>query len=294
MVAEVIDLLIGDVMKKTGLTRKALHYYESIGLIAPAVAENGYHVYTQSDVERLGIVAVLRQLDMPLETVDEFVKHPERAQALLTSYRKSLDSKQELLMRTIANVDALLACMEQGRPISLMTLPLQMLGDMLRTAFPGAFGQMLAEHFLPFLESDIDTPEKQEALQDMTAFLDSTAIELPDLLPEASAKHTTEMQAAYWKSIQELLSLPDEEKLKLVVRMRAQKMEMEDTISTAQPEVYRELLAKADALKTLLGASGYYEHVVVNLGIICPAYHLYLKEMEKLQRLLDGYDKTIC
>ena len=49
-------LKIGNLSEQTGVSTEAIRYYERIGLIPePQRADNGYRVYTQSDVERLSL-----------------------------------------------------------------------------------------------------------------------------------------------------------------------------------------------------------------------------------------------
>ena len=42
-----------EIMKCTGLSRKALDYYEEKGLITPMREENGYRIYEREDLEKL-------------------------------------------------------------------------------------------------------------------------------------------------------------------------------------------------------------------------------------------------
>lgn len=65
---------IKEVEKTTGLTAKAIRLYESKGLLSVGrESENDYRDYTPEDVERLKTIAVLRQLDVPVKTIKEWV-----------------------------------------------------------------------------------------------------------------------------------------------------------------------------------------------------------------------------
>lgn len=46
-------MLRNEIQSKTGLTRKAIEYYEEKGLIRPQKSENGYRDYSQKDLEIL-------------------------------------------------------------------------------------------------------------------------------------------------------------------------------------------------------------------------------------------------
>ena len=88
---------IREAMERSGLTRKALHYYEGIGLISPSVLENGYRDYSAGDVERLRLIAALRSVEMPLDMVRQAVGHPEALGELLQAHRRSLSERQREL-----------------------------------------------------------------------------------------------------------------------------------------------------------------------------------------------------
>lgn len=61
---------IGDVAVATGLTVRALHHYDQIGLVVPSDrTATGHRLYTDADLRRLYMVTALRQLGLSLEQV---------------------------------------------------------------------------------------------------------------------------------------------------------------------------------------------------------------------------------
>ena len=61
---------IGDVAVATGLTVRALHHYDRIGLVAPSErTASGHRLYTDGDLRTLYMVTALRQLGLSLEQV---------------------------------------------------------------------------------------------------------------------------------------------------------------------------------------------------------------------------------
>jgi MerR family transcriptional regulator, thiopeptide resistance regulator len=63
-------LRVGELARRTGLSVRALHYYEEIGLVAPSHrSAAGHRLYTSQDVARLQRVAVLRGLGLSLEQI---------------------------------------------------------------------------------------------------------------------------------------------------------------------------------------------------------------------------------
>ncbi len=61
---------INQVAKLTGLTKKAIRYYEEKGLIKPLTDEsNGYKIYLEQDIDELKMVSFLRNIGMPVATI---------------------------------------------------------------------------------------------------------------------------------------------------------------------------------------------------------------------------------
>ncbi|MDW8805995.1 MerR family transcriptional regulator [Streptomyces scabiei] len=70
------DLLtIGAFAARARLSAKALRLYDRLGLLTPAYVDevNGYRYYRADQAERARLVALLRQLDMPLARIAEIV-----------------------------------------------------------------------------------------------------------------------------------------------------------------------------------------------------------------------------
>ncbi len=60
--------------KKTGLTSKAIRFYEEKGLVTPPLrSENGYRTYTQKHLNELTLLRQARQVGFNLEECGELV-----------------------------------------------------------------------------------------------------------------------------------------------------------------------------------------------------------------------------
>ncbi|MFD5818330.1 MerR family transcriptional regulator [Streptomyces sp. NPDC127038] len=84
------DLLtIGAFASRARLSAKALRLYDRLGLLTPAYVDavSGYRYYRAGQTERARLVALLRQLDMPLARIADVVEAPgPRAASLLAAY----------------------------------------------------------------------------------------------------------------------------------------------------------------------------------------------------------------
>src|ERR1017187_2792145 len=62
----------------TGLTVRALHYYEQIGLLRPSQrSPAGHRLYDSADVARLYRISLLRRLGFPLDQITSVLNDPE-------------------------------------------------------------------------------------------------------------------------------------------------------------------------------------------------------------------------
>jgi DNA-binding transcriptional MerR regulator len=70
-------LKVGELAKRTGLTVRALHYYDEIGLLRPTLhTESGHRLYAAGDIARLQQVVSLRQLGFALEEIRDCLDQP--------------------------------------------------------------------------------------------------------------------------------------------------------------------------------------------------------------------------
>ncbi len=67
-------LKVGEIAKRTGLTVRALHHYDSIGLLRPSARSgSGYRLYDRDDVARLHGIQTLRRMGVPLAEVAQLL-----------------------------------------------------------------------------------------------------------------------------------------------------------------------------------------------------------------------------
>lgn len=78
-------LTIGRLAERSGLSLKALRLYDAMGLLPPTRvdAATGYRYYDAGQLERARLIGLLRQVDMPLATIDALLadRDPERLRA---------------------------------------------------------------------------------------------------------------------------------------------------------------------------------------------------------------------
>lgn len=98
---------ISDAAKTSGLTAKAIRYYERVGLIAPAMRhDNGYRDYSADDIELLKFVQRARSTGFSVEEsrlLLQLYQNPERrsaeVHALVEDKLKHIDEQLNLLQQ---------------------------------------------------------------------------------------------------------------------------------------------------------------------------------------------------
>ncbi|MBJ7002712.1 redoxin family protein [Streptomyces sp. CRPSP2-6A1] len=89
---------IGELARRAGVTTKAVRYYESLGLLAPARLTNGYRDYDEHDVRLTQEIRALYRLGIPVEGTRPFLEclalghpHADDCPAALAGYRDAID-----------------------------------------------------------------------------------------------------------------------------------------------------------------------------------------------------------
>ena len=72
------SLKIGQLARQTGLTIRALHWYDQIGLLKPSSkTESGHRIYTEFDISRLQQIKLLQGLGFALKDIKGILSSPD-------------------------------------------------------------------------------------------------------------------------------------------------------------------------------------------------------------------------
>ena len=105
---------IGQLASATGLSVRALHYYEEIGLlVASARSDAGHRLYSAGDIERLYRIALLRQMGLPLAEIHRALDDPEwNTRATVATHVRGLQRRLDGERRLHGRLVHLLASLE--------------------------------------------------------------------------------------------------------------------------------------------------------------------------------------
>jgi MerR family transcriptional regulator, thiopeptide resistance regulator len=94
---------VGDLAKLTGLTVRALRYYDQIGLFSPSGhSETGHRLYDEDDIRRLHQILSLKDLGLSLEEIhmvlNGYTYTPSEIVAIqIERVRRNIKTQQKLL-----------------------------------------------------------------------------------------------------------------------------------------------------------------------------------------------------
>ena len=72
------ELQVGQLASGTGLTVRALHHYDNIGLLKPSGrTASGYRLYNRGDIARLHQILALRRFGLPLAEIIALLALPD-------------------------------------------------------------------------------------------------------------------------------------------------------------------------------------------------------------------------
>lgn len=96
---------VGEFAVLAGVTVRALHHYDRVGLLCPKRGAGGYRVYSARDLERLEQIVVLRFLGIPLRQIGEMLSaSPTSLVNALQAQRRTLAKRRQLLEVAIAAI----------------------------------------------------------------------------------------------------------------------------------------------------------------------------------------------
>ena len=108
---------IHEFAERAGVTVKALHHYDRLGLLKPQRSETGYRIYVDRDLERLEQIVALKFIGLPLKQIKALLDRDAlQLPAALRLQRAELEDKRRLLDRAIAAIANAEKALRSGRP----------------------------------------------------------------------------------------------------------------------------------------------------------------------------------
>ncbi|KOX17421.1 MerR family transcriptional regulator [Saccharothrix sp. NRRL B-16348] len=114
--ADADGLTVGEVSTRLGVTIRALHHWDEIGLARPSLrTAAGYRLYTSGDLERLHRIVVYRELGLGLDRIRAVLDDPTaNVPAALREQRTQVTERIERLRQLGTGLDRMIDAHERG------------------------------------------------------------------------------------------------------------------------------------------------------------------------------------
>lgn len=193
-------MLRSEVQNRTGLTRKAIEYYEEKGLINPKRLENGYRDYSDQDIEILKEISLFSKVGLSVAEIKEILHSQDSSLPTILrnkEYELDIEKRKKDVLKLIINgeeqytISKELDLLEANKTIY----------ERLIDKFPGYFGQLLFSAYKIFLNEYLEEDGK-EAFEKYINYLDN--------LPEFQLSNE---ENRYIESLTKSFSMADLEKI---------------------------------------------------------------------------------
>ena len=266
-----------EVEKITGLTRKAILYYEDKGLIRPHKGENNYRSYSQDDVKKLLKISIYRKLGLSISEIKNILDSREEDLGSILrdrQYRLELEEvKKNLLERLIKSQDFEEVFKELEDLEKKETIY-----ERLTRVFPGYLGQIFFISYKPFLGDKLGE-DQEPAFHELIKILDT--------LPEIDF---TDEEKAYIERMTRDFDLEDLEainqgKIQAVYNYEEWIEDNRDKVKAyedfKESEDYKSSQVKkiSDKIRTYMVENNYYDLVIPLIRKISPSYDEYYKKL---------------
>jgi len=274
-------MLINEVAKKCDVTKKAIQYYVSQGVITPTVLENGYSDFTEEDVNILKKVVLYRRLGLSVSEIKRVLENQNDVKGIL--YQRVLALEREKVKQGIlrqlsegVNIEEL---SQDINKIDANTIIIQRLLGL----FPSYYGKFISLNFARYLTGTIETEDQMEAFGDIIEFFDN----VPDLnIPSDLQEFMDEYLDLYSseegvEKITSIVQAKHDAMQDIDAFMKDNKDKIDEYQRIKQTDEFKNTPAYRlmELMKEFCASSGYYDVFIPAMRRLSPLYDEYYKQM---------------
>ena len=168
-------MLINEVAKQCGITKKAIQYYVEQHMVNPNVLENGYKDFAAQDVEIIKRIVLYRRLGLSIPEIKKVLEQNDNVKSIL--YQRTLDMEKEKIrhsiLKKIAEGESVEELSDEINEINSKSIIIKRLLEL----FPSYYGKFISLNFSRYLTGSIETEEQKDAFQEIIEFFDN----VPDM-----------------------------------------------------------------------------------------------------------------
>ena len=274
-------MLINEVAKRCDVTKKAIQYYVSQGVITPTVLENGYSDFSEEDVKLLKKVVLYRRLGLSVPEIKRVLEDQNDVKGIL--YQRVLELEREKvkqgILRQLSEGVDIEVLSEDINQIDANTIIIQRLLDL----FPSYYGKFISLNFARYLTGTIETENQMKAFGEMIEFFDN----VPDLdIPSDLQEFMDEYLDMY-------ASEEGVEKINAIIQGKHDAMQNIDAFMEENKEILDEYhrfkqtdeyknspaYRLMELMKEFCSTSGYYDVFIPAMRRLSPLYNEYYEQM---------------
>lgn len=288
-------MLINEVCKLTGLTKKAISYYEEQELIEIKKNNSGYREYSTEDISLLNEISLYRKLDIGIKDIKLILRSKDKNSILNNIMQEKQKKEMQIKIQKIY-LDKIINNNFNDEFIKVLNEEIieieqnngEFIKRELERAFPSGLGKYLAYHFGPYLNEPIDTIDKYKAWSNIVEFLDDVPeIKIPRIIEIGYENTTDEMRKQMINraraEINNIMNAKGEE-------LEAYKKRILESIDKQNEKSLLKTMNPINKFKKQLNeffnSSGYYDIFIPNMKILSNEYRDYYNKLMELNELM--------
>jgi len=274
-------MLINEVAKQCGITKKAVQYYVEQHMVNPYILENGYKDFTAQDVEIIKRIVLFRRLGLSILEIKKVLEKKDNIKSIL--YQRTLDMEREKIrhsiLKKIAEGEFVENLSSEINEINSKSVIIKRLLDL----FPSYYGKFISLNFSRYLTEPIETEEQKNAFQEIIEFFDN----VPDMtIPIPLQEYLDQYLELYsgeegTEKINSILQGKQEAVQDINSFVDNNKEILDAYHSFKQTEEYKSSPAYQlmELMKEFCSSSGYYDVFIPAMRRLSPLYNEYYEQM---------------
>ena len=181
--------------------------------------KNGYRNYTQEEIDILKEISAYRKLGIAISDIKKLIENKD--DELLVKICLEKERQNELQNNELKALQDFIRNKDLTKLYEKVDY--KTIGEAMQEMLPGVYGAYFKNHFQPYLQITLKTPEQKQAYKNIVSFWDDAKIKIPLFMQLSSwvmykvAKPTLDQQQQQMeKNLQKLLNPSQEEYAKLL------------------------------------------------------------------------------
>lgn len=209
---------VKDIIQITGITKRALHYYDKTDLLKPSkVGDNGYRYYDQEALGNLQMILLFKEMNFSLKDIAAMMQlSKEEQKDILREHRSTLIQRKQKLETIIDQLDEYV----DGKDISRLNLfgdsPIPSIQEQYESEAKFIYGNTEKYQEFEANVSELSADEQEQAYQQFSVNMEQVFHALAKHQDLSPASGEVQVLVGEWKSCLEQFMSCDAEILRCI------------------------------------------------------------------------------